>query len=157
MLIKGVALFFLIGVVSLLIYVYMSPEKSEYTGNIPGEQISFLEEIFDKNSSMMPKIEGFDTFKSYYGELPIVGKLYTTTKSVRPYSSTIESDKDLTKNLNATIDIEDKDIDITDSVNDSTRNDKILDNSSSLSGMNGGMEASLRESMIKSELRRLRR
>lgn len=131
----------------------MSPEKSEYTGNVPGEQISFLERIFDKNLTMMPKIEGFDTFKSY-GELPIIGKLYTTAKTVRPYSSTIASGEDPIKNLNNTIDIEDKDIDTVDSVDDSTRNDKIISN---LSGMNGGIEASLRESMVKSELRRLRR
>jgi hypothetical protein len=153
MLIKGAALFFLIGVVSFLVYLYMSPEKSEYTGNVPGAQISFLEEIFDNNATMMPKIEGFDTFKSY-GELPTLGKLYTTSKVVRPYSSTVASNEDPVKNLNTTIDIEDKDIDSVSSIDDSLRDDKIISN---LSGMNGGVEASIRQSMVKSELRRLRR
>ena len=153
MLIKGAALFFLIGVVSFLVYLYMSPEKREYTGNVPGAQISFLEEIFDNNATMMPKIEGFDTFKSY-GELPTLGKLYTTSKTVRPYSSTVASSEDPVKNLNTTIDIEDKDIDTVSSIDDSLRDDKILSN---LSGMNGGVEASIRQSMVKSELRRLRR
>jgi hypothetical protein len=153
MLIKGAALFFLIGVVSFLVYLYMSPEKSEYTGNVPGAQISFLEEIFDNNATMMPKIEGFDTFKSY-GELPTIGKLYTTSKTVRPYGSTVASSEDPVKNLNTTIDIEDKDIDSVSSIDDSLRDDKIISN---LSGMNGGVEASIRQSMVKSELRRLRR
>ena len=134
----------------------MSPEKSEYTGNVPGAQISFLEEIFDNNATMMPKIEGFDTFKSY-GELPTLGKLYTTSKAVRPYSSTVASSEDPVKNLNTTIDREDKDIDSVSSIDDSLRDDKILGNSSNLSGMNGGVEASIRQSMVKSELRRLRR
>lgn len=156
MLLKGAALLFLIGVLSYLIYVSMYPENRDYNGNIPGEQISFLSGRFNENVTMTPKIEGFDTFKSY-GELPVVGKLYTTTKAVRPYSSIIESGSDPTENLNNTIDIADKDIDIADSSIDVTGEDKILDTSSSLSGMNGGIEASLRESMVKSELRRLRR
>ena len=156
MLLKGGALLFLIGVLSYLVYKYMYPEKREYNGNIPGAQISFLNERFNENLTMMPKIEGFDTFKSY-GEMPVVGNLYTTTKAVRPYSSIIESGRDPIENLNNTIDIADKDVDIADSSIDITAGDKILDTSSSLAGMNGGIEASIRASMVKPELRRLRR
>lgn len=155
MLLKGGALLFLIGVLSYLVYIYMYPEKREYNGNITGAQISFLNERFNENLTMMPKIEGFDTFKSY-GEMPVVGNLYTTTKAVRPYSSIIESGRDPIENLNNTIDIADKDVDIVDSSID-TMGDKILDTSSSLTGMNGGIEASIRASMVKPELRRLRR
>ena len=89
--------------------------------------------------------------------MPVVGKLYTTTKAVRPYSSIIASGGVPIENLNNTIDIADKDIDIANSSIDTTGDDKILDTSSSLAGMNGGIEASLRSSMVKPELRRLRR
>ena len=155
MLLQSGALLFLIGVLSYLVYIYMYPEKREYNGNIPAAQISFLNERFNENLTMMPKIEGFDTFKSY-GEMPVVGNLYTAKQKVRPYSSIIASGRDPIETLNNTIDISDKDIDTVYSSID-TVGDKILDTSSSLAGMNGGIEASIRSSMVKPELRRLRR
>jgi hypothetical protein len=159
MLIKCFGLFLLIGIISFLIYLYLSTEnteKREYKGNVPGEQISFLQQIFDNNLNMTSKIQDFDTFKSY-GELPVAGKLYTTTKPVKPYSATLALGEDIINNLNSNINAGKITATQEDSSSKTSIENKNLDNSSSLSGMNGGIEASIRESMVKSELSRLRR
>jgi|694.fasta_scaffold50857_3 hypothetical protein len=144
---KTIAAFGLLALLIGLVYLYISPERRNYTGNVPGQQIAFLESIWNDRQTMMPKIEGFDSFKSY-GEEPIVGQLYTKSKSDRPYRSVNSNNEDITKNLNTTIDIEDKNIDTVGAA---------IDTTASLSGINGGTESSLKESMVKPELRRLRR
>jgi hypothetical protein len=152
----GGTLFILITVV---LFFLVFSEKREYPNTAARESVDFLTSIFDNNRTLMPKIEDFDNFK--YSGYDIKSPMFTYTsdqQSSNPYNKVASANINLDATLNSTIVAEDKAVAAVEAalpVNES--NNDIEDTTASLTGINGNTEAAIRESMVKSELRRIRR
>jgi len=152
--ISGIGVVFLI--LSVVIYFLVFPEKREFPNTTASENIGFANRIFDSNRTLMPKIEDFDNFKYNGYDISTPLNIYTSNSpSFNPYSKTASTSVDPNTTLNSTIVAEDKEVDTAVPINRS--NDSIEDTPSTLTGLNGNIESSIRESMVKSELRKIRK
>ncbi len=154
-----IAMFGLAGVlifIGVLVYVFVFAEKRDFPNNTASENIAFATSIFDGNRSYTEKIQDFDNWK--YSGFDVKSPTYTYTNSKtssNPYDKSSSTSADPTVSLNATIQPEDVAVDTvgaaipTNAINDE-------DLTPSLSGLNANIESTIRESMVKSELRRTR-
>ena len=144
-------------VVAVLIYFFVSGEKRNYPNNTSRENIDFATKMFDSNRSSTLKIQDFDTFK--YSGFDVKSPIYTYTtgsKSSNPYSKVSVPVVDPSLSLNSTILSGDVAVD---TVGASMAVTKVASEEliPTLSGLNANTEASIRGSMVSSELRRMRR
>lgn len=155
------AMFGLAGVlifIGLLVYVFVFAEKRDLPNNTASENIAFATSRFDGNRSYTEKIQDFDNWK--YSGFDVKSPIYTYTNSKtssNPYNKSSSTDADPTVSLNATIQPEDVDVAVDTveaAIPTNTINDEDL--TPSLSGLNANIESTIKESMVKSELRRMR-
>ena len=169
----GLALVLL--VIGILVYVFVFYEKRDYPNNTARENIDFVSGNFDNNMSITQKIQDFDIFKYSGFDLKSPLSTYTNSKSSsNPYNKTAATNIDPNLSLNSTISpgdsnlsdnlispsdsnlLDDTPVDFVDAVLPMNNMDS-QDLTPSLSGLNANTEATIRESMVKSELRRIRR
>jgi len=155
-----IAMFGLAGVlifIGVLVYVFVLAEKRDFPNNTASENIAFATSIFDGNRSYTEKIQDFDNWK--YSGFDVKSPTYTYTNSKtssNPYNKSSSTSADPAVSLNSTIQPEDVAVDtVGASIPTNAINDEDL--TPSLSGLNANIESTIRESMVKSELRRMRK
>ena len=143
-------------IIGVLVYFFVFAEKRDLPNNTARENIAFASSIFDSNRSYTEKIQDFDNFK--YSGFDVKSPTYTYTNfktSSNPYN-TSSMGIDPIVSLNSTIQPEDVAVDtVGAAVPTNPINDEDL--TPSLSGLNANIESTIRESMVKSELRRMRK
>ena len=144
-------------VIGVLIYFFVFAEKRNYPNTTAQQNLNFLTETFEGTRPMTTRLQDFDVFK--YSGYDVKSPLYTYTNnksSSNPYNNIITSSANQSESLNATILPGDIAVEVTEP-SFTTPAEAIEVSTPSLSGLNAGTEASIRESMIRTELRRLRR
>jgi hypothetical protein len=143
-------------IISAFIYVFVIAEKRSYPNNIAQENVNFVTSTFDNNRSTTSKIADFDIFK--YSGFDIKNPLYTYTNKSKsnPYDKVEATSSNPAESLNSTLLPDDIAVEMVDAALP-VSNIGIEDTTPSLTGLNASTEASIRESMVKSELRRVRR
>jgi len=143
--------------IGVLVYIFVIAEKRTFPNTTARENIAFATTTFDGNRSYTEKIQDYDIFK--YSGFDVKSPIYTYTNSTassNPYNKMSSTSADSTVSLNSTILPEDVAVDTVDaSVVTNQINDQDL--TPSLSGLNANIESTIRESMVKSELRRMRK
>jgi hypothetical protein len=143
--------------IGVLIYVFVIAEKRDFPNNTARENIAFATSIFDNNKSYTEKIQDYDIFK--YSGFDVKSPIYTytdSTKSSNPYLKKSSTAVDPIVSLNSTILPEDVAVDTVEAAVP-TNDINTEDLTPSLSGLNANIESTIRESMVKSELRRMRK
>ena len=144
-------------VIGILIYVFVLKENRDYKNNIAQENINFVSSNFDGNRAYTTKIEDFDIFKN--NGYDVRGPVYTYTNSKsssNPYGTVVSTNVDQGVSLNSTLLPDDIAVEMVDAALPVSGTD-VEDSAPSLTGLNAGTEASIRESMVRGELRRMRR
>jgi len=145
--------------IGVLIYVFVFAERREYPNNTARENIDFATKSFDDSLHSQRKIQDFDVFKYSGFDVKSPVYTYTNTKSAvtsNPYSKANSNGINPIVSLNSTI----QPVDISvDTVGSALPVKPIIDGefAPSLTGLNANIESTIRESMVKSELRRSRR
>jgi hypothetical protein len=143
-------------IISAFVYVFVFAENRNYPNNTARENIDFVTSTFDNNMPTMSKIQDFDIFK--YSGFDIKNPLYTyTNKSAsNPYNKVATVSDNPTESLNSTLLPDDIAVEMVEAALP-VSGSVMEDTTPSLTGLNASTEASIRESMVKSELRRVRR
>jgi hypothetical protein len=144
-------------IIGILIYVFVIAEKRDFPNNTARENIAFATAIFDNNKSYTEKIQDYDIFKYSGFDVKSPSYTYTNSKtSSNPYDKMSSTSANPDIALNSTIQPEDVAVD---SVGAAVPTNDINteDLTPSLSGLNANVESTIRESMVKSELRRMRK
>ena len=144
-------------VISLLVYFFVFAEKRDYINNISQENLNFVTSSFDNNRSMTTKMQDFDTFKYSGFDIKSPGYTYTSKSSSNPYNKVATTSVNPTESLNSTLLPDDIAVEMVDSALPVSGGSEVEDLTPSLTGLNASTEASIRESMITSDLRRFRR
>lgn len=151
----GLAVVFII--IGVLVYLFVFSEKRDFPNTTARENIDFATSIFDSNKPYTEKIQDFDSWK--YSGFDVKSPIYTYTNSKtvsNPYNKSSSTGVDPVVSLNSTIQPEDVAVDTVEAaIPTSTMNDEDL--TPSLSGLNANIESTIRESMVRSELRRMRK
>jgi len=143
-------------VIFALIFLFMNLEKNERTNRVTEENLKFITSTFDDTRSLTQKILDFDFFKyskGYDVKAPIY--TYTVAKKVSaPYTNVAATGAAPNEYLNNTLPTVTP---AATSIGAPISEAQVVDTIPSLTGLNAGTEASIRESMVRSELRRVRR
>ena len=146
-------------VIFALIFLFMNLEKNERTNRVTEENLKFITSTFDDTRSLTQKILDFDFFKyskGYDVKAPIY--TYTVAKKVSaPYTNVAATGAAPNEYLNNVLPTVPTVTPAATSIGAPISEAQVVDTIPSLTGLNAGTEASIRESMVRSELRRVRR
>jgi hypothetical protein len=143
-------------VIFALIFLFMNLEKNERTNRVTEENLKFITSTFDDTRSLTQKILDFDFFK-YSRGYDVKAPIYTYTVSKKvpaPYTNVAATGAAPNEYLNNTLPTVTP---AATSIGAPISEAQVVDTIPSLTGLNAGTEASIRESMVRSELRRVRR